>query len=598
MKVGEHATLGVEPGAVIKAEKGVGVDAEGTVEARGTEAEPIVFTSFSDDSVGGDTNDDGSASEPKPGDWEGIVAGGGSTVELAHAAVDYARYGLEDSSRGVSVQTTSFAHNLDSAVRVDPAVGLDGVMGPGNSATANGLVDGVEVSCGELGVDSTITTSADWAFEDADRGCGNLRIPSGRTLTVSPGSVVKGDGGFIVVEGTLQAAGTAQAAVTFTSWGDGSAAGGVSGDVYGAAPDSPSAGDWEGIVAGGGSTVELEETDLLYASTALSVAEGAEATIHGSILQSTVGVSASDTFVDATDVDWGSPSGPSPIGSGTPYEGGGVLVTPWIGYTAPTIPTNTTPYVPPTDYHCTDVAFIGARGSGEAPQGDPPQYSGPDDGLGSRVGDAYDGFLSRLQQFGSSPNVKVLGVHYRALGTVFDPLKFGTDAYFESIYEGVEQLQEMIFDEESACPGEKLVLGGYSQGALVIHIALLDLARSAPSALSSSHLAAVLLIADPAKVGHGAEELWEGDLESAGGGVQNADGIWTKVPGLPDEDKGPIPSSVVGRTLAICHNHDIVCAPGSQSSVAHHTSYDSTETGDMGLWAADLYLGLPLPATI
>ena len=182
-------------------------------------------------------------------------------------------------------------------------------------------------------------------------------------------------------------------------------------------------------------------------------------------------------------------------------------------------------------------------------------------------------------------------------GTVFDPLKFGTQAYFDSIYEGVDQLQEMISEEETECPGEKLVLAGYSQGALVIHIALLDLANSDPAALQSSHLAAVLMIADPAKIGHGAEETWEGDLEQAGGGVQNADGIWTKTPGLPDEDKGPIPSSVVGRTLAICHNYDIVCAPGSQSSVSHHTSYDAVETGDMGLWAADLYLGLPLPAT-
>ena len=202
-----------------------------------------------------------------------------------------------------------------------------------------------------------------------------------------------------------------------------------------------------------------------------------------------------------------------------------------------------------------------------------------------------------MKQFSGSPNVKVLGVQYRALGTLFDPLKFGTQAYFDSIYEGVDQLQEMIQGEESHCPGEKLVLAGYSQGALVIHIALLELANSDPAALGSSHIAAVLMIADPAKVGHAAEETWEGDLEVAGAGVQNADGIWTKIPGLPEEDKGPLPSSVVGLTLAICHNHDIVCAPGSGASVSNHTSYDSAETGDMGLWAADLYLGLPPPAT-
>lgn len=153
----------------------------------------------------------------------------------------------------------------------------------------------------------------------------------------------------------------------------------------------------------------------------------------------------------------------------------------------------------------------------------------------------------------------------------------------------------MIEDEELHCPTEKLVLSGYSQGALVIHIALLELNHSDPSALDSTHIAAVLMIADPAKVGGAAEETWQADDQLAGAGVQNADGIWTKLPGLPDVDKGPLPSSVVGRTLAICHNHDIVCAPGGQSNFTQHTDYNASEEGDMGVWAADQYLGLSPP---
>jgi hypothetical protein len=79
--------------------------------------------------------------------------------------------------------------------------------------------------------------------------------------------------------------------------------------------------------------------------------------------------------------------------------------------------------------------------------------------------------------------------------------------------------------------------------------------------------------------------------------VLNADGIWTKVPSLPSANKGPLPSSVVGQTLALCDNHDIVCAPGFGASASNHTDYDSAEENDMGLWAADLYLGLPTPPT-
>lgn len=106
----------------------------------------------------------------------------------------------------------------------------------------------------------------------------------------------------------------------------------------------------------------------------------------------------------------------------------------------------------------------------------------------------------------------------------------------------------MIQDEEQNCPGEKLVLAGYSQGALVIRIALLQLAADDPSAFGF-HIAAVLMLADPAKVSNGAEDTWEADLQQAGSAVENADGIWTEITGLPDSDKGPIPDSVVGQTL-------------------------------------------------
>jgi hypothetical protein len=66
-----------------------GLTVQGTLNVEGTSDKPVVFTSFWDDSQGGDTNGDVGASGPAAGQWAGIVFSTGSKGNLQNLSVSY-----------------------------------------------------------------------------------------------------------------------------------------------------------------------------------------------------------------------------------------------------------------------------------------------------------------------------------------------------------------------------------------------------------------------------------------------------------------------------------------------------------------------------
>ncbi|MBI4137701.1 MAG: right-handed parallel beta-helix repeat-containing protein, partial [Candidatus Sungbacteria bacterium] len=97
--ISSDKTLLIEPGVVVKFYTVSGaITVNGVLRAEGTAENPIVFTSFKDDSYGGDTNQDAEASSPQAGDWGRIkILGEGSLIR--HAIV---RYGGNYDTRGMS----------------------------------------------------------------------------------------------------------------------------------------------------------------------------------------------------------------------------------------------------------------------------------------------------------------------------------------------------------------------------------------------------------------------------------------------------------------------------------------------------------------
>jgi large repetitive protein len=93
--IGPEATLTLEPGVLIKGELAGTIQVRGELVTEGSPEEAITFTSIKDDSIGGDTNGDGLATMPAPGDWLGIKYPDAEGDELQHVRFKYAAAAID-----------------------------------------------------------------------------------------------------------------------------------------------------------------------------------------------------------------------------------------------------------------------------------------------------------------------------------------------------------------------------------------------------------------------------------------------------------------------------------------------------------------------
>jgi hypothetical protein len=190
---------------------------------------------------------------------------------------------------------------------------------------------------------------------------------------------------------------------------------------------------------------------------------------------------------------------------------------------------------------CADVVFMGARGSGQ------PQGGSADDG-GTGLGPQVHAVEQRLAGRLPGRAIAVHAVQYPAQGV--ELLALDPAAYLAGLEQGVAAVRTELRERAAQCPDERIVLAGYSQGAMVMHRAVQDLAAAGDTAVLA-RTDGVVLIAD----GDRRRVDNQVDYGSAG----RSRGIAYSL--RPDSGirGGRLPASMRTRIHSVCVAFDVVC---------------------------------------
>jgi len=277
-----EATLTIQPGVVVKFDTDKGPDLSlgdnGRLLAQGTEAAPIVFTSFRDDSAGGDTNGDGDLTVPAPADWGRVSTNGHPGSVFRHVHVRYGGDNAYHHSLAIdddaTVDACTFTHNVGGRFECCYYGALDASGAPGTTTITNNVFYGnvLPLSIPEtLSLDDSnvFTNPADATEGNTMNGVflqesgefetaitwGETEVPfviNDNDLWVNPdASLTLGDD--VVIKFTADAALVYDGGnllnhdgpgVAFTSFKDDSQKGDTNGD---GATTAPGDGDWNGV---------------------------------------------------------------------------------------------------------------------------------------------------------------------------------------------------------------------------------------------------------------------------------------------------------------------------------------------------------------
>ncbi|MFQ5630765.1 MAG: DUF1565 domain-containing protein, partial [bacterium] len=215
--------MAIKPGVIVKFGSERDIHINGALEARGTTAQPIVFTSIQDDGHGGDTNGDGITS-PEAGNWGGIRFNDSSIDN--QSALEYCEiyYGGQNFRSEPSPLTING--------RINPRIT--------QTTLASNKRNGIRLVEGTYNAPVLLDVVGIPYFIEF----GDVVIAPGVKMAIKPGVIVKlGSERDLHINGALEAKGAVSQPIVFTSMQDDARGGDTNGD----GETTPLAGNWGGV---------------------------------------------------------------------------------------------------------------------------------------------------------------------------------------------------------------------------------------------------------------------------------------------------------------------------------------------------------------